>query len=303
MSETSSRRYEVATLLRSRVAAVALLAVLLGGLGSAHATGDGTTSGEPTITETSAGSGTTSSGEDGITPAGGGGGNVNNEVVVLNTTDGRFANRAGFGIAHVTGDSAENQNAAAATSSCTDCRTVAVAVQIVLIQRTDASNISPRNLAVAINNGCIRCDTFAAAYQYVITTDGLVRFTPAGQQRLRDLENQIRVLAATDGVPFPELEAQIDARVEQMWAVVDSELVKVGAGGNRTAYKDTDAETDDASPSPSATTAPSDETSTDTATPAEPTETPESEESPSPAPSPSESTPAPSESPEPSASP
>jgi len=300
MEENASRKSRIGSLLRSRTTIIlVLLTLLLGGVSIARATGDGTTD---TTSDTTTESGTTTSESNGgITPEGGGGGNVNNEVVVLNTVDGRFANRAGFGTARVTGDTAENQNAAAATSSCSDCRTVAVAVQIVLIQRTDASNISPSNVAVAINNNCLRCDTFAAAYQYVITTDGLVRFTPEGEQQLSALQDEIRALAATDGVPFPELEAQIDARVEQMWAVVDSELAKVGKFGRGNTAKDTDAATEDSTPSP-------------TASPSEPGSTVEDDgsvsgssevgteledtESPSPTPSPtSTATPAPTSSP------
>lgn len=235
---------------RALVALVAVLALLLGGIASAT-TEPGGTDTDASSTTSPIATGAAETGVGGITTGGGGGGNVNNEVVVINTVDGRFANRAGFGTARVTGDEAENQNAAAATSSCTDCRTVAVAVQIVLIERNDASVISPRNFAIAINNQCLRCQTFAAAYQYVITTDGLVRFTPAGQQRLAELQRQIRALAATDGIEFPVLEAQIDDLVEQMWSVVDNELVMAGVPADATPYQDSDTATEDATASPS----------------------------------------------------
>src|SRR5688572_29207429 len=48
-------------------------------------------------------SATASTTEEGLSPAGSGGGTISNGVAVVNTTDGRFANRAGFGIARVTG--------------------------------------------------------------------------------------------------------------------------------------------------------------------------------------------------------
>lgn len=268
--------------------------LLVAGVSIAGATDDTST---PTTSDTTTDpSATSTAPEDGVTPGGGGGGNINNEVVVLNMTDGRFANRAGFGVARVTGDTAENQNAAAATSSCSDCRTVAVAVQIVLVQRTNATNISPRNIAIALNQDCQRCETFAAAYQYVVTTDGLVRFTPEGNQRLAELQNEIRALAATDGVPFPELEARIDARVEQMWAIVDTELAQVGS-----AFKDTDEATDGASPSVTATptdTASPTDSSTAEGTEPEDTASPTPSESASPSPSETEgSEPTPSSTP------
>ena len=242
-----------------------ILVLLLAGLGVGFATTDldGSISGSSTSSDPSSEpSASPFPSQGSVTPAGGGGGTINNEVVVRNLTDGLFSNRMGSGVAHVTGDTAENQNAAAAISSCSECRTVAVAVQIVLIQRSDAWNISPRNIAFALNQNCFNCQTFATAHQYVITTGSLVRFTPDGQRRLAALENQIRVMAATDDVPFPELDAQIDAVVDQMWAVVDNEFIKVGARGPAKAYEDSDFEV--AATTPSATP-----TSSDTPTPSE----------------------------------
>ena len=283
MNMNQERRTEVGTTRLRALVVLTIVTLLLGAVAVAGATGDATTTttGDPapTSTESSTPDGT----EPGITAGGGGGGNVNNEVVVLNSTDGRFAHRAGSGIARVTGDTVENQNAAAATSSCTDCRTVAVAVQIVLVQRSDAATVSPRNLAVAINAGCVRCETFAAAYQYVLSTDGLVRFTPAGQQRLAELQAQLRSIAATDGVPFYELEAQLDAVVEQIWAVADAELAKVGQRPDGTAGKDTDIALEDSTASPTGTP-------TESAGGTEPSATPSNEPSDATSPAPSEST-------------
>lgn len=237
-----------------------LIAVLILGVGTATATL------EPDGSQTDASTTTSPSSAlfgEGITPPSGGGGNVNNEVVVNNISDGRFANRSGFGVARVTGDVVENQNAAAATSSCTDCRTVAVAVQVVVVMRTDASVVSPRNLAVALNVECTRCDTFAAAYQYVVTTDGLVRFMSGAEEELTALHDRIRQLAATDGIPFPQLEAQIDAIVEQMWAIVDNELVEVGGSPNGRAFKDTDEASGNEEPTPEPTSSASSSSSPD----------------------------------------
>lgn len=276
-----------------------VLLLSLGTIASATVGEDGGTGLEPTSSDAS--SPTTSEPEaapdGGIVPEGGGGGGVNNEVVVLNTVDGRFAHRSRFGIARVTGDTVHNQNAAAATASCVDCRTVAVAVQIVLAEG-EATDISPTNLAVAINNGCIRCETFAAAYQYVITTDGLVRFSPEGQQQLVALQDQLHSLVGSDDVPFYELEAQIDAVVEQMWAVADEELIKVGRPAEGDASKDTDVAIAEGSPTATPTD-PASEDPTTTSTPTS-TESPDAHSpttSPSPSGSPSESaSPSPSES-------
>jgi cell division septation protein DedD len=276
-----------------RAAALALSFVLILGVGSASAefqpTGDPAASGDITA-DASPSPQPSQSPEalqtDGIVPAGGGGGNVNNEVVVINTVDSRFAHRARVGFARVTGQEAHNQNAAAATSSCNDCRTVAVAAQAVVVQRTDASDISPRNFAVAVNADCVRCETFAAAYQLVFTTDGLVRFAPGAEQKMAELEGRIRSVAGNEGLSFAELEARIDALVEQTWAVVKTELESVGMQGTGrpskdTGQKTTGGESPSPSPSPSESTSPS---PSPDASESPDTQEPEAETSPTPEP-------------------
>jgi putative peptide zinc metalloprotease protein len=195
-----------------------------------------------------------STGTDGKADSGGGGGNVNNEVVIVNQTDGRSAERAGFGFARVTGGDVTNTNSAAAVASCADCRTIAVAVQAVLVMG-DSDNIAPVNQAVAINTGCTRCDTYALAYQYVVSTDGIVRFTSAGQQRLAALRAQVSDLVSSE-LGFLEMEVEIDALVEQMWQVVDEETVAVGGGGTPSKSRDVAEDGAASSPSPAVTASP-----------------------------------------------
>lgn len=261
-----------------RVFASAIVMVLVFSVGSASAEYDPTAAGSfLTGTEPSPAPSPEPSpaAESGVTLPGGGGGNINNEVVVINTVDGRSAHRAGAGVALVTGDDAHNQNAAAATSSCSDCRTVAVAAQAVIIQRTDATTIAPRNFAIALNEGCVRCQTFAAAYQLVFTTDGLVRFSAGARERLAGMEGQLRAVASDEGLSFPDMEARLDAIVEEMWGVVTSELQAVGVQGFGRPAKDTDAATEDTaepSPSPSPSESPSASPS------ASPAESPSSED-------------------------
>lgn len=278
-----------------RPVGLALAIVLLMGVGNASAefqpeTISGT---QEAAAEVSPSPSPDASEEDGITPPGGGGGNINNKVVVTNTVDGRSAHRAGVGVARVTDLEARNQNAAAATSSCSDCRTVAVAAQAVIVQRTNASTIAPQNYAIALNQNCVRCETFAAAYQYVFTTDGLVRFTEGAQQKLAGFEQQIKAVAAEEDLSFSAMEAKIDALVEEMWALVKTELEAVGVKGAGRAVKDTDETTEDAgNPSPSPTPSPSESPSVLPTASTTPSGTGGDDDEPSPTPSvsPSEST-------------
>jgi hypothetical protein len=278
---------------------VAIVAALLAALSGARATLDGGETTEPgsVVSEPAASSDSPATGPEGSSEdlsgsSSGGGGGVNNEVVVQNLVDGRFAHRAGFGMARVTGGDVTNTNSAAAVSSCSDCRTVAVAVQAVLVMG-DSDLIVPRNQAVAINSQCLRCHSYALAYQYVVSTGGMVRFTPEGSQRLAELRAQISSLAAGD-LPFLELEARIDALVEQMWAVVDQQVVRVGRQPKGSATKTSDRADDGAAPSPEeSSAAPSPEPTepdasggSDGADTATPSPTPSSSSTPEPSPTP-----------------
>jgi putative peptide zinc metalloprotease protein len=159
-------------------------------------------------------------------PEGGSGGK--NVVLVINQTDGRLASRAGLVLGRASGPTAIPENLASATASCTDCRTVAVALQtVVLISDPDIA--SPRNAAVAVNAGCTRCQTFAYAWQYVVSTGGPVRFTPEGQQAIADLRAEASALAASD-LPFPELVDELDEVATEFRAVVDGGVQRVGLG-------------------------------------------------------------------------
>ena len=151
-----------------------------------------------------------------------------NVVIVKNETDGRLASRAGVLTGHASGPSVVPENIASATSSCTDCRTVAVALQAVVVI-SDPNVASPRNVAAAVNAGCLRCATFAYAWQYVVSTGGPVRITPEGQQEISDLRAEASSLAASD-LPFPTLVEELDDVAARFRAVIDTEVERVGGG-------------------------------------------------------------------------
>jgi hypothetical protein len=152
-----------------------------------------------------------------------------NVVLVFNESDDRVAARAGLVLGRASGPTAVPENLASAKASCTDCRTVAVAFQAVLII-SDPDVASPRNAAAAVNGGCVRCETFAYAWQYVVTTGGPVRVTPEGEQTIADLRAEASSLAASD-LPFPELVDELDQVAAAFRAVVDEEVERVGGSG------------------------------------------------------------------------
>lgn len=256
---------------RSSTAAAVLLPVLVlfvGGIAVAIGAEDTAPAGDTTaapVSDTPSPEASASSTEDvsaSDDPASSGTGSVNNEVVVLNQTDNSFKHRAGFATTRVTGDTVNNQNSAAAYSRCNSCRTVAVAAQVVLVQ-TKANVVTPKNVAVALNYECRACETFAGAYQYVVSTDGAVRFTPEGERRMADIQNEIRATAALD-IPFPELDARLGALIDELWATVDAEMVKIGAEFTARPYETTDS--DDSEGDPVVSPAPTESSGSGTST-------------------------------------
>ena len=195
-----------------------------------------------------------------------------NAAVAINTKDGSDVIRLAFNIHRTMNDSVDSGNAAVAFASCTDCTTIAVAIQVVFIM-SDASVIAPENVAIAINQECTACNTFASAYQFVITTDGPVHFTDEGYKLLADLKKRIRDLLEA-GLPLDQLDAQLDALMDELAAILRDHLVSAGPDGSEDIEEeeDVDVETSPTStetePSPVETPEPTpEETVTSSPTP------------------------------------
>lgn len=145
----------------------------------------------------------------------GGPGNV---VVAVNRTDGRFAVQANIQLNRVPGLVAAPLNYAFASSSCTDCQTLAVALQLDLAS-TDARYIAPQNAAVASNEACLRCVTVAHAVQVFYTVDDPTVIPPGVQAALRDLDAVLREVSTDPRMTLPEAEARVDAVIAEFSAI------------------------------------------------------------------------------------
>jgi putative peptide zinc metalloprotease protein len=150
-----------------------------------------------------------------------------NAAVAINTKDGTSIFRVAFKIARVNKEIADNSNAAAAWSSCTDCQAIAAAFQIVLIF-SDPEVLTPSNIALAVNWECTACVSFASAYQWVLTTDGPVHFTPEGNQLLAEVRQRLHELAQMDELTLEQLVAELEALAEIIRTVLDNEMVSPG---------------------------------------------------------------------------
>ena len=194
-------------------------------------------------------------------------GAADNVAVTINTKDGFSVWSFAFKVTRVMQDVVDDSNAAAAVSSCTDCQSIAVALQVVLIMG-EASVIAPTNLALALNIQCTACETLASAYQWVFTTGGPVRFTAEGNRQLAEIRRAfLELLRNAENMTLAELQAAIDQLAEQLAQVIQTELLPAGPGDQPATEP-----TSEPAPSP-------------TSTPSSPGPSPSPSASPSPSPS------------------
>lgn len=158
----------------------------------------------------------------GATPAAADDGGAKQAVLAFGEADGTKRVRSGVQVTSTGSNTAAPENLAGAEASCSGCRTVAVAVQAVLITRP-SDVIAPKNAAVAVNSDCHGCETMAAAYQCVVTTSGPVTIGADGERKIVQLRSQIAGVAGSDAA-FAEIDAQLDALVAEVWGVIDDAL-------------------------------------------------------------------------------
>jgi putative peptide zinc metalloprotease protein len=210
-----------------------------------------------------------------------------NSAVAINTKDGASVFKLAFAVDKAVGEVVDNQNAAVAYSSCTGCRTIAIAIQVVLVMG-DPNVVTPENLAIAINENCTACETFAFAAQILINTGSqFVRLTGAGHRRLKDIRKALRELGTSD-LPFDQLAAELKALTAELKDVFATELEPVPRRDDEDEQEPeatpTAEPTEEASPTPSSE--PAQEASPTAEPTPEPTATTEPEPTPTAEPTP-----------------
>jgi putative peptide zinc metalloprotease protein len=161
-----------------------------------------------------------------------------NQAAAFNTTDNSTKYDVAFALVWAEGDEVLNVNEAHAYASCSDCVTVAVAFQVVLIM-DDAHVVVPQNLAVAANYQCYKCITAAIASQLVLS----VEKTPGHKQLLALGDVWARLTQFGHDITaysLAQISAQLDEFKAEIVAILD-DAPPAPAGGTST------------SPTPSAT--------------------------------------------------
>ncbi len=151
-----------------------------------------------------------------------------NQAIAVNTEDGASLFRLAFSVRTVADGVVDQENAAVALASCVDCRTVALAFQIVLVTG-GADVVVPINEAVAYNDQCTECLTFASATQIVVGVDGPVRLTGDGMRQLVELHAKLRQLERDlPRLTAADLVAEVSAIESALITILDTELVPIG---------------------------------------------------------------------------
>jgi putative peptide zinc metalloprotease protein len=145
-------------------------------------------------------------------------GTGNNQALAVNTTDGSVKYDVSFSLVWADGSTALNKNEAYAFASCTDCRTVAVAFQVVLVAG-QVDVVVPQNLSGALNYACVRCVTQALATQLVVSVPGAL--TDAQSAQLAAVWKELQAFGAhIEDVPLSELQSRLTGFEQQILGIV-----------------------------------------------------------------------------------
>jgi putative peptide zinc metalloprotease protein len=149
-----------------------------------------------------------------------------NAAIAINTKDGTTVFKVAFAIRHVMKDVVDETNGAVAYASCTDCTAVAIAFEIVLVE-SNASVVTPTNIAIAFNENCEMCVAVAEAYQFVLGTGGIVHFDAEGNRILAELRRRLHAIRKED-LTIDQLQAILDDMSALIADVLTNHLVPVG---------------------------------------------------------------------------
>ena len=219
------------------------------------------------------------------------------QAMAVNTTDNSVVYDVALAMVWADGqEDVDNINSANAFASCSDCVTVAISFQVVLVVG-QADVVIPQNISQAVNWDCFRCITAALASQLVITLDDAPG--EAELVALSDIWSDLAEFATTIyGQPISAIEAQLEEFKSEILAILGEAppATETGTATDGSGTAPSPAPSDGASATPDGSTSSSDESSTETQEPApeessEPaptSEAPDPSTTPAPEPTPAE---------------
>jgi hypothetical protein len=91
----------------------------------------------------------------------------------------------------------------------------------------DPSSVTVTNAAVAANSDCTGCESYAYAFQYVVSPGAPVSLSPQGRTQLLDIQARADAAVAKDE-PLTDLDSELAGLAQELKAVVDAELRAAG---------------------------------------------------------------------------
>lgn len=145
-------------------------------------------------------------------------GGPSNVVIAMNQADGHVVIQGRLQVVRMPGRVAAPLNFAMAQSTtCTGCRTLAVALQLDFAS-TGAGYIAPQNVAVATNGSCSDCVTVAKAVQVFYTVDDPTQIPPELLDAMRAFDREITSIATDRSLSMTQAEARVDAVIARFLA-------------------------------------------------------------------------------------
>lgn len=145
-----------------------------------------------------------------------------NAAVAVNLEDGAELLRFAFKVVRANQEVVDQSNAAVAYASCEECRTIAVAFQVVLVM-SDPEIATPENVALAVNYECTACETLASAYQFVYSVPEGFHFSAEARREIARIRKALRELIQS-GRPVDAMQAEIDALADELRAIIRHEI-------------------------------------------------------------------------------
>jgi putative peptide zinc metalloprotease protein len=190
----------------------------------------------------------------GVTAGGG-----DNVAAAVNTHDGKTVIALAIKITQIADETVDPVNAAVAVASCTDCQTVAIALEGVLVIG-EPDTFTPTNIALAINTGCSNCQTLASAYQTVVQNDTRVRITGEGRREIAAIRQELNMLRTSD-LDITVIRQKVNEAAARFTRVLQTQVIPIGRPAPTTTPSST---------STTSTTAPSGGEATSTTSTTEP---------------------------------
>jgi hypothetical protein len=133
-----------------------------------------------------------------------------NIVQVVNRNDARLRVEGKVDYGHANGPNVAPVNSATAYASCTGCQTLVLAAQIVVYGR-DATTVSPKNTAIAVNVQCTGCVTVARAIQYALPVDDPKNPPDGVKQLVKELNAELNAMKTDQSLTLDQAIARMNA--------------------------------------------------------------------------------------------